>query len=381
MKTVVGVFVTCTLSLTAAAQEPIGAVSVITQPVAGDCSLVVTLPSAVSPESIVIALDDPDAVLYVTMTQRVPLVVSLSDPLEEGSIVMVIATGRTLATARVAERDRSSPPVEVCTAPTAPPPPRDDARSDFEASGYIGWAFDNFAPNIVGDYRNIEASVGIKSRWIGGVEAQYRLLGRQGGTYQFWLATQTLHGVRTTDVDCNKTPSVAVCSNNPASANKFLYILGNASTIEAHLDARFEFGVRHPESEIAVRPYVVARFGFLDVEDAPRVMSSDGVGVGMLASKGAYRNSRAQLLWGRSEQFQSNTGGWNRLKLDGVLVFDLAPNVLQRAENFFKRTGGASRFFIAIAIDRNPGGPGPDAVQTYVGFDFDLQRLFSPFGG
>ena len=37
--------------------------------------------------------------------------------------------------------------------------------------------------------------------------------------------------------------------------------------------------------------------------------------------------------------------------------------------------------FVSIAVDRNPHGPGPDSVNSYIGLDVDLRRIFFGLGG
>jgi len=310
--------------------------------------------------------------LIVAVLHAAPVVAGLADPLRQGDEVRVTVNGTTYTKLVAPARPDSH---ASCGVSAIPPP--GDGRNAFEASGYLGTAFDNFAPNVVGAYQNADAASGTKSRWLAGVEAQYRLLGKASDTVQLWVATKTLHGVRSADVDCKQTPSVAVCSARAPTSDKFLFILQHASTIEAHIDPRLEFLTLQPGSDVPTKIYITARFGFLDLEGAPKVFNSDGVGLGLVAPSGVFKNSMAQVEWGRSEQFQSNRS-WNRLKIEGILAFDIMPGLRDQLE-FWKRLGGASRVFIGISVDRNPGGPGPDSVQSYVGIDFDLRRAFSAF--
>jgi hypothetical protein len=57
-------------------------------------------------------------------------------------------------------------------------------------------------------------------------------------------------------------------------------------------------------------------------------------------------------------------------------VFDVLPGL--SADGFWSKLGAGSRFFVAIAIDRN-FSDGPDSVQTYIGAAFDLRRMFGSF--
>lgn len=102
---------------------------------------------------------------------------------------------------------------------------------------------------------------------------------------------------------------------------------------------------------------------------------SDAIGVGIIAPKGVFRNSYAQIGLGVSKQFETDHT-FDRLKINGVLVFDLMPGV--STSSVLGKLGSGSRFFLAIAIDRGPTR-GPDAVQTYIGFDFDMRRIFGSF--
>jgi len=115
------------------------------------------------------------------------------------------------------------------------------------------------------------------------------------------------------------------------------------------------------------------------MDSAPRVFNSDAyAGVCILSPKGTFKGSFAQVAWGRSEQFQSYPEA-SRLKIFGTLAFDLAPSFSAGPTGFVGRLLGSSRAFVAIVVDRNPGGKAPDAVQTYVGYNFDLRKGFGSF--
>jgi len=128
-----------------------------------------------------------------------------------------------------------------------------------------------------------------------------------------------------------------------------------------------------------IKAYAIARFGFVDLTGSPRVHNNDALGLGVISPYGVFRNSTAVVAWGRSEQFQSDPR-WNRLKISGRLIFDLAPGFKDSLE-FWKRLAGSPRAFVQINVDRNPGGGSPDSVVTYVGIDFDLRSAFFGFGG
>jgi hypothetical protein len=310
----------------------------------------------------------------------------LLDPLRENSILAAALTvdgPKVMVQVQQAPQEHW-PPGGKCDEPQT----RDD-REVFESSGYLGWAFDNFAPAL-GSLPS--AAPGSHTRLLAGVEAQYRLVGDKHNPFQIWLSTFTLHGVRSADVDCQVpgATTAALCGSD--QGKKFFAIYQNATSLEAHFDVRVELATLQRRSELPSKVFAVARFGFIDLstDDAVvngnvvsvnplKVFNNDMVGGGILSPAGPFKNSNATVGWGRSEQFQSNPG-WNRLKINGTLVFDLMPGFKDRLE-FWKRLAGSPRMFVSITVDRNPGGPGPDAVNTYIGVDVDLRRIFFGLGG
>jgi hypothetical protein len=336
----------------------------------GDCAVTVDWPANTDVSGFRLLINGQPAT-RVVLDKNAPFTVKLADPVRERDNVTA-AAGTLQYDALVGALPPGVEPVESCGKARA----RDDERAVFEASGFLGNVFDNFAPNVAGGYINpaatAEATV-VKSRWTAGVAAQYRLFGEPGDTYQIWLVSYTLHGVRTADVNCGVPEPPPICRSTATTSERFLYVVEHASTLEAHIDARFEFATLQKDSELPIKVFAAARFGFLDLESAPQVYNSNSLGVGILAPKGVFRNSLAQVAWGLSEQFGSDPR-WNRLKINGLLAFDLMPGLKDRIE-FWKRLGGSSRFFVEISVDRNLH-QGPDAVQTYVGFLFDLRQAF-----
>jgi hypothetical protein len=348
------------------------------KPRAGDCSLTIKIPAGSNPDAVAITLDSPAAPLKFIIVQRVPLVAALKDPLVANSEVTV-KVGASSAVARVAPAPEGTAPGPVCPG-TVPKKTALDEREVFEASGYLGEVFDNFAPNVSGGYVNPATASDSHSRVTAGVDAQYRLVGKPDSEVQLWLTAHTLHGMRTADASCADTKTNADCLQQAAAhpGTTFYYILGHASTIEAHVDARLELKTIQASETVPAKFYLYVRAGFLDLEGAPRVYDANSIGAGIIAPKGVFRNSYAQIGWGASKQFATDLK-YDRMKVNGVLVFDVvAPGVLDTSTSIAGRLGKGSRFFLAISIDRNLHD-GPDAVQTYVGFNFDLRKIFGSF--
>ena len=61
----------------------------------------------------------------------------------------------------------------------------------------------NFSPFERSQYKAPPSQPGVYSRFLAGVESQYRLIGQKGHTFQIWLSEFTLHGVRSADIDCS----------------------------------------------------------------------------------------------------------------------------------------------------------------------------------
>jgi hypothetical protein len=310
----------------------------------------------------------------------------LLDPLRENSIVgAALTVDGTKVTTQVQQPAQLHWPIDGKCERLEP---RDD-REVFESSGYLGWAFDNFAPAL-GSLPSSDP--GSHTRMLAGIDAQYRLVGDKHDQFQVWLSTFTLHGVRSADVDCLSPNSATAALCGTDQGKKFFAIYQNATSLEASFDVRVELKTLQPRSELPSKVFVVGRFGFIDLDkddvvvngarvslNPPKVFNNDMLGVGILSPAGPFRDSTAIVGWGRSERFQSNPG-WNRLKINGMLVFDLVPGFKDSLE-FWKRLAGSPRMFVSIIVDRNPGGPGPDAVNTYIGLDVDLRRIFFGLGG
>lgn len=346
-------------------------------PADGDCDVRVRVPNDADIRELALFID---GVMVTTRPARKHGDVArmrLSDPLRENDVITVqLSPSMTTPPARVQQAKQQDVPPRTSCAPRY----KDD-RGVFEASAYLGEAFDNFSPAETKNYIGTPPASDTNSRWLAGVETQYRLIGGQGNTFQIWLGSYTLHGVRSADIDCRVTPSSPLCQQ-PKPTNeldRFLAVIEHASSLEAHFDTRVEFWTLQKASEMPIKAFALARFGFVDVTGAPKVFNADALGVGVTSPSGPFRNSSAIVAWGRSEQFQSDPR-WNRLKVSGNLVFDVVPNLTDTLE-FWKRLAGSPRAFVAIMVDRNPGGGSPDSVVSYVGIDFDLRRLFYGWGG
>jgi hypothetical protein len=259
--------------------------------------------------------------------------------------------------------------VPLCATPgqlyaqAAAPAPLDE-RDTFESSFFTGVAIDTFAGADSNLYLNPGASGGPKERLVAGVDFAYRLVGSNGDRKpQLWVFGETVHGVRSRDVDCAATPDLPVCKSafDPATAgDRALYILRNASTLEAFVGVRWEAPPIQVASGNAARPYLVAQAGLLSVADGPDdAVDSHLVGLGLEAVAGRHTGSHLEIGYGRTDLFLQHPQ--RRFKVDALLTWSLREHVMP---------------FVQFTLDSDLGR-GSDAIQTYVGVDLDLSALLS----
>jgi hypothetical protein len=248
-----------------------------------------------------------------------------------------------------------------------------DGRQPFWASGYIGGAIDNFAPAEVGGYVNPGAGGASDMRFVAGVDFQFRMFGRPDSRMQLWLGGETLHGVRSADVNCTGEPRPPVCQSLGQDPSKqFLFILQHASSLEAYIAPRLEFATLQQGTAFPSKLYVTMRFGVMMLDDQVHdSFDTHHFGVGLLSTAGEFEGSYLEVGWGRSDLFLTLPGAsrWRRLKIDGLVSFPF-PGL-----NKIWETGPNA--FLQLYSDFDPAGGSSDSVQTFFGLDFDLDKLFT----
>jgi hypothetical protein len=249
-----------------------------------------------------------------------------------------------------------------------------DPRDAIAATAYVGTAIDNFAPPIIGAYEEKDE----RHRFIGGIDFEFRVWphrdARRDGM-QVWISGETLHGVRTADVDCSTDPKPPVCNEAITGVGQsFRFVLKRATSFEAFIQPRLELITIEPDSPFATRLYLTGRFGIaMLTEGIGYAAEAHHLGVGLGAMGGTFEGSAVEVGWGKSELFAPISGaGWNRLKFDGLLSVPFLQGLTDRAR--FWRT--QPRFFIQLYADFDPGGNAADSVQTFIGFDVPIGDLF-----
>jgi hypothetical protein len=239
----------------------------------------------------------------------------------------------------------------------------DDSREDFEASVFLGYGIDSFAAGDLQDYLNPDDAGDVQERFIAGVNFAYRLVDRKCGQRQLWLYGKTVHGVRSTDVDCKANSGLSFCSQelDKSTGDEFLFVVRNASSLEAHFGLRWEFLTIREDGKHTANLYAKVQAGFLTVSDAgDDVIDVHHAGMGLLAIEGKLKGSYLELGYGKTDLFFANPD--DRWKVDGFITWRL------------KERWGVHPF-ARLTLDSD-FGDGSDSVQTYVGLDFDLDELF-----
>lgn len=250
-----------------------------------------------------------------------------------------------------------------------------DCRGVFKASFYLGLAVDTFAGSDTLHYLDPGATGSIHERGIGGFDFAYRLHGDktpmvgEGNQHRtLWIYGETIHGVRSADVNCSKNPDLPVCQKalggvaNPGPG--LYYILRNATSLEGYMGLRYEFWNLNRDSESPANLYFKAQAGFLSVAGAPgSALDMHHLSVGAVATKGRFEDSYLEVGWGRSDTFATSMR--RRVKIDGYIEWKL-PSKL--GENGFS---GFAQLFVDTDLGR-----GSDAIQSYIGVNYNLDKLF-----
>jgi hypothetical protein len=243
-----------------------------------------------------------------------------------------------------------------------------EPREAFRATFFSGDAVDTFAADDLARYLNPDDAGGKRHRFVAGIDFEYRLKGKADDTGpQVWIYGETVHGTRSADVDCKADSSLSVCASifDPTKAGaRTLFILRNASTLEAFAGARVELIDLNSGSSSPAKVYVRGQMGFLAVERSGKdVVDAHHLGVGAIATTGHFQGSHLEVGVGKTDLYRDTTGP--RLKIDGMLVI----NPTRRGRSIWFQP------FIQMTVDAD-GDDGPDSVQSFVGISVDIDQLF-----
>jgi hypothetical protein len=337
----------------------------------GDCRVVVKITNPRGGDQVGIIVDQTLIREQTVVAGGGTLTFALSDPLRVGSTVRVRVNGSNNVNAgavselmtKVADRPGGRAPGECA------PEDEPDDESPFLASFFLGEVVDNFAPDKVANYKSKDPDEALKAKggFIFGFDFDYRLRGRSDSRVQFWVEGETMHGVRTADVDCappDPAQRPPVCDESPANIqDRARYILKNATSLEVWTSPRVEFHTLQGGTDSPAKLYTALTLGFIALDDAPQtgVYRSHHVSLGLAADGGSFDGSYLEVGWGKNELFSRE---WNRLKIAGLLSFSMDRLPIWR---------DTGRLFVEMTID-NSLSDGPDSIRTFFGVDIDLKK-------
>jgi hypothetical protein len=337
---------------------------------AGDCSVVVKIGSPRGGDRVGVIVDQTLIREQIVVAGGGTLRFGLSEPLRAGTVVRVRVNGSDnvnagavpALTAKVA--DKAGARSTAACEPEAQP----DDESPFLASAFLGQVVDNFAPDKVANYTFSDPdALKAKSSFIFGFDFSYRLHGRSDDRVQWWIEGETMHGVRTADVDCSPSdqrPPVCDEPNVQNVASQARFILKNATSLEVWASPRVDFHTLQGGTDSPAKLYAALNLGFIALDNAPQdgVYRSHHFAVGLAADAGSFDGSYLEVGWGKNELFSKD---WNRLKIGGLLSFSLERIPIWR---------DLGRVFVEMTID-NSLSDGPDSIRTFFGVDIDLKAF------
>jgi len=252
-----------------------------------------------------------------------------------------------------------------------------DTRENFEATFYAGASIDSFAANETKNYIGYSsAQSGPQTGYVAGIDFAYRLAKRNPESrwpLQLWVYGETVHGQRSTEVDCGQVqgangsqlPEVCAGFSPATAASAFLSILRNSSSLEGYGGVRLEFLKFNRGDSNSANLYAKSQLGFLTVQNNGGDVVDDHtkVALGTIMTNGQFRDSYLEVGYGRSDLFYLHRG--RRLKLDGYVQWKVADTV-----PFYP--------FFQITVDADMGR-GSDSIRTYYGINMDIRELTDRF--
>ncbi len=238
-----------------------------------------------------------------------------------------------------------------------------DERESFEVSFYLGDSISSFAASEVKALENPEGSNRIQHGFVAGVDFETKLTGSR--KHALWLYGETVHGVQSTEVNCEEKPDTEICRNQGHSGDDVLFVIRNATSLEAYLGFRWEFAKLHPKigntKGSEGRVYVIGDGGFITVAGSGGdFVDNHFFGVGARIVEGKFIGSYVDMGWGRTDLYLINRS--QRLKFDGYLTWNFKP--LEHTRGFFQ-----------FYVDTDAGA-GSDTALIFLGLEFDVDQVF-----
>ncbi len=238
---------------------------------------------------------------------------------------------------------------------------------------FVGATVDSFLAKDLGALLNPAESGRSKTGSVAGVDFEYRAMGggqsTKGWAPQLWVYGRTMHGIRSVEVDCSQAIQADLCaaaaapgSTAATAGSQFVWILRNASSVEAFAGLRLEFLTLRAHGD-AGKLYAKTELGFLSIAGAGGDVadSHQKLALGAVLTNGHFQGSLFEIGAGRSDVFRVHPG--RRVKVRGMLTW--ASGVL--AEK-------GVRPFLEMTVDSDFGS-GADSVRTTYGLSLDVDRM------
>jgi hypothetical protein len=225
-----------------------------------------------------------------------------------------------------------------------------DDDEPIAVTGYFGTAVDSFAAQDLKDYLNPEDSgeTSAFERSIFGIDFEAQL------TKKIYIFGETLHGVRSADINCEEKPDLCDEISAEPGADEPLAILKSATSLEAFAGIRAHISSLK-EGDLDL--YVKAQAGFVTVSDnGGDIFDDHHIGLGIMTNRGQFEGSYFEVGYGKSDYFLINNN--RRFKIDGFVSIALNEN---QTASFFAQ--------MVVNADLSDGS---DSIQSFFGVDFDI---------
>lgn len=252
-------------------------------------------------------------------------------------------------------------------------------------TAYFGTVFDNFVPAEQRTYlnnnlKNISGETDVRELF--GFDVSWRLLGKQTSNHQLWFFLETLHGVRSADIDCSTKNGQPLDPNNrderipilcyegangdvgniANAGTRARYVLKNATSFEGFGGFRYEF-LRLQDRSVSL--YVKGQLGFMAISKGPGdFLDNHFIGLGLISTNGPLAGSYFDAGYGRTDLYENKR--LDRWKYDAYVTFKL----------FNSEKLKWIRPFAQVTVDSDFGG-GADSIQSYLGLNFDIGHLWA----
>ena len=249
-----------------------------------------------------------------------------------------------------------------------------DEREPLDAHLYVGDSVSSFSASEVKRFENPGDTNEVRQGFVAGLDFDYRLK-RWSDARNLWIYGETVHGLRSVEVDCQKNPDAAPCVSGGLSGTSALFVIRNSRSLEAYLGFQLDLAGVNRDTDHEGRIFFRAQGGFMTVaHSGADFVDNHFAGLGVALVTGKFRGSYLDAGWGRTDLYLIHRD--DRLKIDGYLTWDLertkasgSPKSPRRSRRWLK---GFAEFYVDTDVGR-----GSDTALVYFGVELDVDDLLS----